>query len=94
MVGQIDAGRADTLKARASLVGAGMNITQTAIKISFGILGHSAALVADGIHSLTDLLSDLLVIIAVRLGSRKADRDHPYGHRRFETIATDRKSVV
>ena len=88
MVGQIDAGRADTLKARASLVGAGMNITQTAIKISFGILGHSAALVADGIHSLTDLLSDLLVIIAVRLGSRKADRDHPYGHRRFETIAT------
>ncbi len=89
MVGQIDAtSRADTLKARASLVGAGMNITQTAIKISFGILGHSAALVADGIHSLTDLLSDLLVIIAVRLGSRKADHDHPYGHRRFETIAT------
>jgi len=88
MVGQIDAGRADALKARASLVGAGMNITQTAIKISFGILGQSAALVADGIHSLTDLLSDLLVIIAVRLGSRKADNDHPYGHRRFETIAT------
>jgi cation diffusion facilitator family transporter len=51
-------------------------------------LGQSAALIADGIHSLSDLLSDFLVIVAVRFGSRKADGDHPYGHRRFETIAT------
>jgi len=76
------------LKARASYVGAAINICQAAIKIVFGILGQSAALVADGIHSLSDLLSDLLVITAVKLGSRKADREHPYGHRRFETIAT------
>ena len=78
----------DKLKARASYVGAAVNVFQTLIKISFGILGQSAALIADGIHSLSDLLSDLLVIIAVRLGSREADHDHPYGHRRFETIAT------
>ncbi|MDD5275621.1 MAG: cation diffusion facilitator family transporter [Methylovulum sp.] len=84
----LDTASADTLKRRASLVGAAVNILQTAIKITFGILGQSAALIADGIHSLSDLLSDLLVIIAVRLGSRAADRDHPYGHRRFETIAT------
>jgi len=76
------------LKAKASYVGAVVNIFQTTIKISFGILFQSAALVADGIHSLSDLLSDLLVIIAVRLGSREADHEHPYGHRRFETIAT------
>jgi len=76
------------LKARASYVGAAINICQATIKIVFGILGQSAALVADGIHSLSDLLSDLLVITAVKLGSRKADREHPYGHRRFETIAT------
>lgn len=75
------------LKARASLVGAGVNILQTAIKLVFGVLGQSAALIADGIHSLSDLLSDVLVIVAVRLGSREADGDHPYGHRRFETIA-------
>lgn len=79
---------AERLKRRASLVGALVNILQTAIKLTFGILGQSAALVADGIHSLSDLLSDLLVIIAVRFGSRAADPDHPYGHRRFETIAT------
>ena len=80
--------KAAKLKKRASVVGAIVNILQTTIKIVFGILGNSAALITDGIHSLSDLLSDLVVIIAVRLGSREADRDHPYGHRRFETIAT------
>lgn len=83
-----DKARIDKLKARASYVGAAVNIFQTFIKIGFGILGQSAALIADGIHSLSDLLSDLLVITAVRLGSREADYEHPYGHRRFETIAT------
>ena len=83
-----DAVKRDKLKARASYVGAAINVLQTLIKIGFGILGQSAALIADGIHSLSDLLSDLLVIIAVKLGSREADHDHPYGHRRFETIAT------
>ncbi len=84
----LNAAKMDKLKARASYVGAAVNVFQTLLKISFGILGQSAALIADGIHSLSDLLSDLLVIIAVRLGSREADHDHPYGHRRFETIAT------
>ncbi len=83
-----DAAKTDKLKTRASYVGAAINVFQTLIKIGFGILGQSAALIADGIHSLSDLLSDLLVIIAVRLGSREADHEHPYGHRRFETIAT------
>jgi cation diffusion facilitator family transporter len=83
-----DAAKMDKLKTRASYVGAAINVLQTLIKIGFGILGQSAALIADGIHSLSDLLSDLLVIIAVRLGSREADYEHPYGHRRFETIAT------
>jgi cation diffusion facilitator family transporter len=83
-----DAAKMDKLKTRASYVGAAINVFQTLIKIGFGILGQSAALIADGIHSLSDLLSDMLVIIAVRLGSREADHEHPYGHRRFETIAT------
>jgi len=88
MTETLDIIKFDKLKAKASYVGAFVNILQTIIKITFGLLGHSAALLADGVHSLSDLLSDLLVIIAVRLGSREADRDHPYGHRRFETIAT------
>ncbi len=84
----LDSARANKLKARASYVGAGVNVFQTLIKIGFGFLVQSAALIADGIHSLSDLLSDFLVIIAVRMGSREADYEHPYGHRRFETIAT------
>jgi cation diffusion facilitator family transporter len=84
----INTEQARKLKAKASYVGAVINVLQTLLKIGFGILGNSAALIADGIHSLSDLLSDVLVIIAVRLGSREADYDHPYGHRRFETIAT------
>ena len=88
MAENLDTARIGKLKARASYVGAAVNVFQTLIKIAFGILGQSAALMADGIHSLSDLLSDLLVIIAVRLGSREADYEHPYGHRRFETIAT------
>jgi cation diffusion facilitator family transporter len=84
----LDKASISKLKARASYVGAAINVFQAVIKISFGLLGQSAALIADGIHSLSDLLSDLLVIIAVKLGSREADYEHPYGHRRFETIAT------
>jgi cation diffusion facilitator family transporter len=76
------------LKAKASYVGAVINVSQTLLKISFGLLWQSSALIADGIHSLSDLLSDFLVIVAVRMGSRQADHEHPYGHRRFETIAT------
>lgn len=80
--------QARKLKARASYVGAAINVSQTALKIGFGVLWQSSALIADGVHSLSDLLSDFLVIVAVRLGSREADHEHPYGHRRFETIAT------
>jgi cation diffusion facilitator family transporter len=78
----------DKMKTKATYVGAGINVIQTLLKISFGILGHSASLLADGLHSLSDLLSDFLVIVAVKLGSRKADHDHQYGHKRYETIAT------
>lgn len=76
------------LKNRVTIVGALVNVFLCIIKIVFGILGQSAALIADGVHSLSDLASDLLVLIAVKLGAREADHDHPYGHRRFETIAT------
>jgi len=76
------------LKARVTYVGALINIFLTIIKIGVGIVGQSASLIADGIHSLSDLISDLFVIVAIKLGSREADHDHPYGHRRFETMAT------
>ncbi len=83
-----DAKEISRLKSRVTFVGALVNIFLTIIKIVFGILGQSAALIADGVHSLSDLASDLLVLVAVKLGAREADYEHPYGHRRFETIAT------
>jgi len=76
------------LKNRVTIIGALVNVFLSIIKIGFGILGQSAALIADGVHSLSDLASDLLVLVAVKFGAREADHDHPYGHRRFETIAT------
>jgi len=83
-----DAEQVLKLKSRVTYVGALTNIFLTIIKIGVGILGQSASLIADGIHSLSDLISDMFVIIAIKLGSREADHDHPYGHRRFETMAT------
>ncbi|MDQ8039237.1 MAG: cation diffusion facilitator family transporter [Rickettsiella sp.] len=64
------------------------NIFLALFKIIFGITGHSHALFADGIHSLSDLLVDSVVIVASKFGSKAADEDHPYGHGRIETAAT------
>ncbi len=73
---------------KVTLVGAGFNLFLAIIKVLFGWLGRSHALIADGIHSLSDLLTDALVLLASHFGSRKADIDHPYGHQRIETAAT------
>lgn len=73
---------------RITLYGAAKNSLLALLKITFGIVGHSHALFADGIHSLADLLIDSLVLIASRFGSRAADLEHPYGHGRIETAAT------
>jgi cation diffusion facilitator family transporter len=73
---------------RTSVIGAVINLLLSAVKIIAGVLGHSQALVADGIHSLSDLLSDLLVLVAGRRASHGPDHDHPYGHARYETVAT------
>lgn len=73
---------------RVTGVGAVINLLLTVIKIIIGVLGHSPALVADGIHSLSDLLTDVMVVWASKHGSKQADEDHPYGHGRIETIMT------
>ncbi|MCC5811403.1 MAG: cation transporter [Ectothiorhodospiraceae bacterium] len=75
-------------KRRVTLIGAAVNLVLSIGKIAFGLLGHSQALVADGVHSLSDLVSDGIVLAAARYGSQKADHDHPYGHARIETVAT------
>lgn len=88
MAEQYNADEIAKLKSRVTFVGLWINTFLTLIKIGVGIIGQSAALIADGIHSFSDLASDLLVLIAIKLGSREADYEHPYGHKRFETLTT------
>jgi len=71
-----------------TLWGAALNIFLMVLKIITGFLSKSSALVADGVHSLSDLTTDFLVLIGVRISSRPADDTHPYGHKRFETIVS------
>lgn len=76
------------LKTRATLVGAALNLLLAGAKVIVGIIGNSQALVVDGIHSISDLLSDALVLFTNHTGSKAADTEHPYGHSRFETATT------
>ncbi|SFD32175.1 cation diffusion facilitator family transporter [Thiohalospira halophila DSM 15071] len=73
---------------RVTLVGAAANGVMAVGKIAAGVAAHSQALVADGIHSLSDLFTDALVLFGAHQGNRAADADHPYGHARFETAVT------
>ncbi len=73
---------------RVTLVGAGVNLVLAVIKVIVGFIGHSQALIVDGIHSLSDLATDGVVMIASKHGSRDADEEHPYGHGRIETAFT------
>src|SRR3989339_801282 len=69
-------------------VSIGINLLLTVFQVAGGFFSHSQALMADGLHSLSDLLSDVLVLYANRHGNRHADANHPYGHARVETAAT------
>ena len=73
---------------RITLWGVAVNFVLAVIKIVGGIIGQSQALLADGIHSLSDLASDAMVLLAVKHAGEDADEDHPYGHARYETLAT------
>ena len=65
-----------------------INIALCAVKVIVGLLAGSMSLVSDGIHSLSDMTTDLMILIGVRLGSKQPDQKHPYGHGRIETLAT------
>lgn len=73
---------------RVTIAGSIINILLLAFKFAAGILGHSAAMIADAIHSLTDFVTDAIVLVFVRLGSKPTDHDHDYGHGKYETLAS------
>lgn len=71
-----------------TLWGSAVNIGLTVLKFVAGILGCSAAMIADAVHSLSDLLTDFVVLLFVKISNRPADSEHPYGHGKYETLAT------
>lgn len=73
---------------KITLWGTAVNLLLTVFKIVAGVLGRSAAMIADGVHSLSDLLSDIVVLIFTHISSKGKDRDHSFGHGKFETLAT------
>ena len=74
--------------ARVTIIGMVINVFLTAIKIVFGLFGHSSALIADGLHSLSDLMSDIVVIFSIKISARPEDDSHNYGHGKIETLAS------
>jgi cation diffusion facilitator family transporter len=73
---------------RVSAVSIAVNIILSLMKLLAGIIGKSSAMVSDAIHSASDVFSTLIVIVGIRMASKKADREHPYGHERMECVAS------
>lgn len=73
---------------RSTWVSVGVNLVLTIVQIVVGVMAKSQALIADGIHSLSDLVADFVVLFASHHAQKDADEDHPYGHQRFETAAS------
>lgn len=79
---QRDAGR------RSTYVSVAVNVALSVAQVAIGLAAHSQALVSDGVHSLTDLVSDFVVLAAGRQSRKAPDHDHPYGHQRYENAAS------
>jgi len=73
---------------RVTLVGSAVNFLLLVFKFFAGIMGHSAAMLADAVHSLSDFITDMVVIVFVRISAKPEDEGHDYGHGKYETLAT------
>ena len=74
--------------ARSTWVSVVVNLVLSTVQVLVGAASHSQALIADGVHSLSDLLSDFVVLLANRHSQKLPDREHPYGHQRIENVAS------
>ena len=87
-VGQADSQEAVLRARRVTWVGFWVNAVLGLAKVVGGVFGRSSALIADGIHSFSDFLSDIVVIIMVGVAHKRPDVDHQFGHGKYETLAT------
>ena len=74
--------------ARVTLAGSVVNLLLVGLKAVAGVAGHSAAMISDAVHSLSDFVTDIVVLVFVRVSARPQDEDHDYGHGKYETLAT------
>jgi len=72
---------------KVTLIGGAVNVILLLFKFVAGIVGHSAAMVADAVHSLSDFMTDVIVILFVRISGKPKDKGHDYGHGKYETLA-------
>lgn len=73
---------------KITIVGSCVNFLLLVFKFAAGILGHSAAMLADAVHSLSDFVTDIIVLVFVRISNKPQDKGHDYGHGKYETLAT------
>ena len=72
---------------KVTLVGSVVNVALLLFKFVAGIMGHSAAMIADAIHSLSDFVTDVIVLVFIRISDKPRDKSHDYGHGKYETLA-------
>ena len=73
---------------KVTLVGCAGNVALMFCKLIAGLVGHSSAMIADAVHSLSDFVTDIIVLAFVSVSAKPQDSSHDYGHGKFETIAT------
>ena len=79
---------------KVSLVSIIGNTVLSVFKILAGIFAHSGAMISDAVHSASDVLSSIIVIIGVKISAKGSDKEHPYGHERFECVAAIVLAVI
>lgn len=73
---------------KVTLIGSVVNFLLLIFKFVAGVIGHSSAMIADAVHSLSDFITDIVVILFVRIAGKPVDKDHNYGHGKYETLAS------
>lgn len=73
---------------KVTIVGTIVNFLLLVLKFIAGVIGHSSAMIADAVHSLSDFITDIIVIVFVKISGRPEDQDHSYGHGKYETLAS------
>ena len=79
---------------KTTLIGSLVNLLLLLFKFLAAVFGHSAAMLADAVHSLSDFITDIIVIIFVRISNKPQDENHDYGHGKYETLATSIIGII